>query len=135
MSIAVLRLAIENVHRYGRDYRLLIENNGCYGPKKRLNIKTDDCLYAFFFWLIRSLADPTLAACIVCCPLQLVTHQSYLSFWVDDENENPGKPYRGLPQDVMNVISQTVQTSGSASMEFLQNLRPRLIDLSRRQEH
>ena len=31
------------------------------------------CLYTFLFWLIRSLVDPTLAAFIVCGPLQFVT--------------------------------------------------------------
>ena len=32
------------------------------------------CFYIFLLWLIRSLVDPTLAAFIVCGPLQFVTH-------------------------------------------------------------
>ena len=36
------------------------------------------CLYIFVFWLIRSLGDPTLAAFIVCGPLQFIA--SHLMF-------------------------------------------------------
>ena len=38
------------------------------------------CLYTFFFGLIMSLADPTLAAFIVCGPLQLVTRSFFARF-------------------------------------------------------
>ena len=35
-----------------------------------------------FFWLIRSLEDPTLAAFIVCGPLQFLVIQQLINFWL-----------------------------------------------------
>ena len=40
------------------------------------------CLSSYFFWLIRSHVDPTLAAFIVCGPLQFLVSQKRM-VWIE----------------------------------------------------
>ena len=80
-----MQLVLSIIYSFAQSSMQLSFIGSCHvGVSKRFSRKPCSLLslyFFLFFWegggLIRSLADPTLAALIVCGPLQLVTHQCY----------------------------------------------------------